>query len=336
MQRLTQRAAGFWFAAAPASRLALLRIVIGGYALYWVTDHFDSYMRIADTSRSLFEPVGPVSLLASPLPPPVFGAILIVAIVANVLFVLGAAYRFTGPAFGLLLLWVLSYRNSWGMIFHTDNLLVLHVLILGFTKSADALSVDALQHSSSGSRFWGLVKGWSLRPTQPSWEYGYAVKLLCLVTTLAYFLSGVAKLTGPLGGSWGMGESLRSQVAWDVWRKELLLAKPPQLIYSLYDKLWLFTLFAIGTLVIELGAPLVMLSGWLAAIWVPAALGMHWGIEIIMGIEFPYQLYGVAFAPFIPLDRAIRWPGAAGRWISSRVHATLRTRQPAIDPGRVR
>jgi poly-gamma-glutamate synthesis protein (capsule biosynthesis protein) len=141
------------------------------------------------------------------------------------------------------------------------------------------------------------------------------------VTTLAYFLSGVAKLTGPLGGSWAVGESLRTQVAWDVWRKELLVANPPRLIYSLYDKLWLFTLLAAGTLVIELGAPLVMLSGWLAAIWVPAALGMHWGIEMIMGIEFPYQLYGVAFAPFIPFDRVVGWVVGAGRWTLARMPA---------------
>ena len=33
-----------------------------------------------------------------------------------------------GRLFALLLLWVTSYRNSWGMIFHTDNLLVLHAL----------------------------------------------------------------------------------------------------------------------------------------------------------------------------------------------------------------
>jgi hypothetical protein len=320
IQHVKQRVASFWFAAAPASRLALLRIVIGSYALYWITDHFDAYMRNAVTSPSLFEPVGPVALLKSPLPPVVFQAVLIITIVANVLFVLGAGHRFTGPAFGILLLWVLSYRNSWGMIFHTDNMLALHVLILGFTRSADALSVDALHHSSSGAHLSGFVRGWSLRAAQPSWEYGYAIKLLCLVTTLAYFLSGVAKLTGPLGSSWAMGESLRTQVAWDVFRKELLLADPPQLIYVLYDKLWIFTLLAVGTLIIELGAPLVMLSGWLAAIWIPAALGMHWGIEIIMGIDFPYQLYGMAFTPFIPLDRVIGLPGATRGWLTGRMH----------------
>jgi hypothetical protein len=319
IQHLERRVASFWFAPAPASRLALLRIVIGVYALYWITDHFDTYMRNAVTSSSLFDPVGPVALLDSPLPPAVFQAVLIITIVANVLFVLGAAHRFTGPVFGLLLLWVLSYRNSWGMIFHTDNMLSLHVLILGFTRSADTLSIDALRHSSSGARLSGLVRGWSVRAAQPSWEYGYAIKLLCLVTTLAYFLSGVAKLTGPLGSSWGMGESLRTQVAWDVFRKELLLADPPQLIYALYDKLWIFTALAVGTLIIELGAPLVMLSGWLAAIWIPAALGMHWGIQIIMGIEFPYQLYGVAFTPFIPLDRVFGWPGSARRWVNDRM-----------------
>jgi hypothetical protein len=31
--------------------------------------------------------------------------------------------------FALLLLWVTTYRNSWGQVFHTENLMVLHVVL---------------------------------------------------------------------------------------------------------------------------------------------------------------------------------------------------------------
>ncbi len=38
--------------------------------------------------------------------------------------------------FALALLWVLTYRNSFGMIFHTENLTVAHVLVLGASRAA--------------------------------------------------------------------------------------------------------------------------------------------------------------------------------------------------------
>lgn len=316
----------FWFSEAPAARLALLRIIVGGYALYSLSDRFNSFLRNAGTSPALFEPVGPVSILAAPLAIAAFQALLTATLILNVIFLLGWGHRLTGPLFGLLLLWVLSYRNSWGMIFHTDNLLALQVIVLGFTHSADALSLDALERSSAARGPLGLLRGWRLRERRPGWQYGYAIRLLCLVTALTYFLSGVAKLAGPLGASWAVGESLRTQIAFDVWRKELLVADPPRLIFSLYDQLWLFTAFGVGTLILELGAPLALLSGWIAAVWVPSILLMHWGISLIMGIEFPYQLSGVAFAPFIPLDRVLGWFRPAR---ASALAASVRLPRPA-------
>jgi hypothetical protein len=302
----------FWFAKQPATRLALLRIIIGSYALYDVTDRFNAFLRNTQTNPSLFDPVGPVAILSAPLEPSVFQALLVITVVLNVLFLLGWGHRLVGPLFGFALLWVLSYRNSWSMIFHTDNLLALHVLILGLTRSADALSLDALRRMPSSDRWPQLLKGWSLRVPPPDWQYGYAIRLLCLVTTLTYFISGMAKLLGPLGASWGVGESLRSQIAYDVWRKELLVADPPTLIFGLYEQLWLFTALGIGTFVIELGAPLAVLSGWIAALWIPSAYLMHQGIAQLMGIEFPYQLSGVAFAPFVPLNRVLSSCHTAG------------------------
>ncbi|MFN0070900.1 MAG: CapA family protein, partial [Chloroflexota bacterium] len=281
--------------------------MIGGYALYSITDRFDSYLRNARTNPTLFEPVGPVTVIAAPLDSNVFLIVLIATVTLNVLFLLGLGYRFSGPLFGILLLWVLSYRNSWGMIFHVDNLLALQVLVLGFTRAADALSLGALRRAPSDDKPASILRGWRLAHPPAHWQYGYAVRLVCLVTTLTYCLSGIAKLMGPMGASWGVGESLRSQVAFDVWRKELLVADPPTLIFAIYDQLWIFTALGIGTLVLELGAPLAVVSGWLAAVWVPSVFLMHYGIMLLMGIEFPYQLSGVAFAPFVPWDRVLSW-----------------------------
>jgi hypothetical protein len=300
----------FWFTEGSAVRLATVRVIVGAYALSVLTDRLDSYLRNASTDHGLFDPVGPVALLTAPLSLPVFQGILVATIGLNVLFVLGLWHRLSGPLFSLGLLWVLSYRNSWGNIYHTDNLLVLQVFVLGFTRSADALALGALHPARDSNGRMRLFGPWRFSTPANHWEYGYAVRLLCAVTTIPYFLAGVAKLAGPIGLSWSDGESLRAQVMYDTWRKELLLADPPSVIYDLYHHLWLFTALAVGTLIIELAAPLAALSGMVAAVWVPGAYLMHQGILFIMSIDFHYQLSGVAFAPFIPWDRLFSVSGA--------------------------
>ena len=37
-----------------------------------------------------------------------------------------------------------TYRSSFGMIFHTENLWVVHVALLATAPAADAWSIDAL------------------------------------------------------------------------------------------------------------------------------------------------------------------------------------------------
>ena len=79
-----------------------------------------------------------------PLPPRVANALYDAAQVTNIVATLGIAHRVSGPVNAALQLWTLSYRNSWGMILHNDNMALMHQLVLGVTPSADALSVDAL------------------------------------------------------------------------------------------------------------------------------------------------------------------------------------------------
>src|SRR6185295_18697556 len=99
------------------------------------------------------------------------------------------------------------YRNSWSMIYHSDNLLVLHTIVLGLTRSADSFSLDSV------IRHWRQPG--AATAGQPSWQYGWPVKLMCALTVSAYFVTAMAKLAGPLGVSWVTGRALRSQMAVD-------------------------------------------------------------------------------------------------------------------------
>lgn len=289
-----------WFADAPATRLATLRIVLGLFSLGYLIPRYSMYLTISRQDTDLFEPVGVVGWLTGPLPPVVFQGLLILTILTNGAFLLGWRYRFTGPLFGVLLLLTLCYRNSWSMIFHNDNILVLHALILGFVPAADAFSLDARRDRPVGSWLFGSTAG-------AGWQYGWPIKLMMAVATAPYVLSGIAKLTGPLGLDWMAGNLLRDQIAIDTLRKIVLGTGSSDAIYLLYNQSYLFLLFGLGTMLIELGAPLALVNRRMAYVWAFMAFLMHWGILFMMDITFRYQLMGAMFACYFPVERLSYW-----------------------------
>jgi hypothetical protein len=292
---LSRRVDAAWFPEAPARRLALLRILVGGWALWHFGRRRKMLNRVARTDHALFAPVGVVRLLDRPLDPAAFRVLLAGTQAANVAFVLGWRHRATGPLFAGSLLSLCSYRNSWSMIYHSDNIVVLHVLVLGLAPAADALALDARGRPGPNA----------------AWRYGWPIQLLKTLTALTYFVAGVAKLKGPLGRRWATGEALRSQVLVDGLRKELMGDGAAPLAFTLYRQLALFRMLAVGSLLMELGAPLALLDRRLARLWAVNVFLMHWGIYLIMRIKFRYQLSGLVFAPFFDVERIAGRIGAA-------------------------
>ncbi len=284
-----------WFPLLSPSRLAAIRILAGLFALWYIGSRYSMLLKIASADAGLFQPVGVVSWLSEPLPLMWFQGLIVFTLVANLAFVLGWQYRIAGPAFGLGLLVLLCYRNSWSMIYHSDNAMVLHILILGFSRAADVFSLDS---------YWTKSED---KPTldDAHWRYGWPVQLISAVTLGAYFLSGVAKLAGESGLSWLLGESLRSQIAVDAIRKQLLGAPASDLAFLLYDQVWLFTILGAASLIAELGAPFALLHRRLGYGWAANTFIMHWGIFALMSITFRYQLTGLIFLSFLPLERLV-------------------------------
>ncbi len=315
----------FWFAEAPAARLAALRILVGSYAVWLLHWRSDEILELARLPASQFQPVGVTSFLTAPLPSQAISGLLTLAMIVSVLFVLGFAYRVTGPLFAVLLLAVLTYFASWGSVNHPDALVTAHVLVLGLTRAADAVSLDAL------IRAWCRRGGRPTSATLPdpagAWQYGFAIKLICAVTATSYLLAGIAKVSSSHGWGWATGEALLLQVAWDGLRKELLAQPPPAQAAVLYQHVWLFTVLAVGSLIVELGAPLALLNRRLGYLWVLAAFPMHWGIYFIMGISFKYYLWGIAYASFFSLEGvgALMRPASVREWLG-------RIRPPRLSP----
>lgn len=275
--------------AAQPGRPAALRVAVGIYSAVHNASRRRMFRDLHRQDPRRFKPVGPVRALRKPLPPRVADALFDLAQVTNAAHTLGLAHRVTGPLNAALQVWTLSYRNSWGMILHNDNTMVLHQVVLGLGPSADALSVD------------NLVRRVGLWPTHCSRAYGAVAPTMNLATAAVYLLSGIAKVRSPMGWRWAGGRSLREQIAADAIRKNLFGEDAPTLAPLAHRSGDAIGVLAAGALVIELGAPLALADRRLGRLFSLAALGMHWGIFAIMGIKFQYNMSGMAYLSFFPI-----------------------------------
>lgn len=288
---------------APAARLGSARALTGAYALVYLLINRRETRAVHRTKTSEFSPTGPVRLLPRPVPAAVADTLNDAAIVSSALFALGLCHRVVGPLHSLLLTWTQSYRNSWGMIFHTTNTLVAHTVVLGTSPAADAVSLSRRRQQDP----------------PPHERYGLPLATMRLATVIAYLLAGIAKIWQPRGWTWAKGDALRRHVAINAVRKILYGETPGSMALRLHQQRWLWTSAAVGSLVLELIAPLVLLRRRAGQAWATSMLGVHWGIYIIMRIKFPYQMSGLNFAAWLDLERL---PGTAATLYSRRGLAT--------------
>lgn len=274
-----------FMAPAPAERLATVRFFCGAFAVIYFIAR-GNVMADFRHAPGVFTPVGLASGLTAPLPAAGVFALYLLMLASGVAFTLGLRFRITGPAFALLALWVTSYRNSWEMVFHTDNLLVVHLIVLACSDAAAVLSFDARERAAviANARF-----GWPLR-------------LLSILTALAYLLAGVAKLKG-VGISWLHGEVLRNYIAYDALRKLQIGSIASPLAPYLVQVEWPFAALSVLTMTLELVGPVVIWFPRLALLWALGLWGFHLGVLLSMAIAFPYPLSGIAFASLLPCER---------------------------------
>jgi len=269
-----KRLSGWWFAPVPAERLVALRILVGAYALVWVAARLGELNAVAHYGPSHFRPYGVVRLvLSSPLPVPAVMTIAVVTCLLLAAFVAGVRYRVVAPLAALGLLWTITYRNCFGMLFHTENLVVLHVI---------ALACAPLNRS----------------------EDGWVVKLMGALTVATYMLAGIAKLR-IAGIHWIDGELLRNQIAIDNLRKAVLGDGVAPFAGLVLNHPAALVPFSALTMVIELGAPIALLHRRVGHAWCLVAWGFHLGVVLLMNIWFIYPLAGIAFAPLLPAERVI-------------------------------
>jgi hypothetical protein len=301
-----------FLAPVPAERLATVRVLTGAFAVVYLLARAN-VLGDFRVQPGRFAGVGLAAVLSQPLPAGLQLVVFGLCVICAVLFTLGMRYVVTGPLFALLLLWVTSYRNSWGMVFHTDNLLVVHVIALAFSDAAAALSWDARGRA----------------PAEDSGRFGWPLRLLMALTALAYLLAAVAKLK-IAGLSWTDGEVLRDHIAYDALRKSQIgsLYSPFAAWFVQLD--WPFPVLSWLTLLFELGGLFVLWSPPLRAAWAAGLWSFHLGVLISMLIAFPYPLSGVAFAPLFQCEKLWRLRALTGlrRWLVGTAEMARAPEQP--------
>ncbi|HWM88934.1 MAG TPA: HTTM domain-containing protein [Kofleriaceae bacterium] len=287
---LLARLADRTWVATPAERLAAVRLLVGLFVQVYFALRLPHMLTYVGFPARQFEPIGVLWLLESPPPAALVIALGAATWLSGLGFLLGWRFRVTGPLHALLLLASLTYCNSWGQIFHTENMTVIYVLVLAVTRAADAYSLDARRRGVPA----------------PHGRYGWPLALLMVVAVACYFIAGVAKVRWG-GSGWAGGEVLRHTIAADSMRKVVLGSQHSPVAELLLGQVWLFRGLAVLTLVVELGAPLALLGRRIALVWVVAVLGFHFGVFALMAILFPFPMTGVAFAPFFRPERLIEW-----------------------------
>ncbi|MBN2623647.1 MAG: hypothetical protein JXA83_09780 [Acidimicrobiales bacterium] len=279
-------------APAPAARLAALRILVGGYATVWAIVRLPAHLAHADQVADRWDPVGVLAPLSSPPPDAGVVAVAVAAPLLGLLLVAGRGFRLTGPLCAAAVLVLASLDSSWGQVFHTENLMVLHLVILALAPgAADAL---VLRRRASGAV--------QAEPAPaPGPRYGWPVRLAGVVVVLTYLVTGIAKLR-LAGAGWADGEALRNLVAFDNVRKALLGDAYSPVGTGLVEHAWVFAPLAVLTLAVELGAWVALLGGRWRTAWVAAAWLFHLGVLVLMAIVFAYPLTGIAFAPLFRLE----------------------------------
>lgn len=281
----------WWFPTLPADRLAMLRVLVGLYSVVYLAIRLPHLMSFARHRAVQFQPIGVLSWMEYPFDATVFRTLVVMTFLGSIAFFVGWAYRVTAPLFGALLLVVLTYTNCWGGILHSENLWLLHVLILAFAPAAETLSLDARSLTDAPA---------------PHFRYGWAIRLMCWVCVFTYFLAGLAKLkNGGLG--FIEGESLRNYVALDSVRKIELGSLHSPIASFLLPYPGVFQGLAVFSLALELGAPLVMLHAKVAKAWSYGMWGFHLGVLALMAILFSYPVSFIAFAPFFRTERLAPW-----------------------------
>lgn len=271
---------------------------------FWPGLRVEEYASFAAFRSSAWYPVSFFKVWSIPL----FDASVLEAmsVAANVLALcalLGFAYPLSAGGSALLALYLRGVPQNFGKVNHSDNLLIFALLVFAFAKAADAWSVDAVLRR----------RLWKKKPrASPSGEYRWPIRFLSLLIVTMYGAAGASKLLNS-GWDWALSDSFRLLLL----RHHFTHSPPTQIGVWIAESPQLCKALALAALLIELSAPLALLSKWLHRLLLPALFALQVGIWLLLGVKFSAML--PLFLCVLPWGYAVSLFDLAKGWLSARL-----------------
>jgi hypothetical protein len=177
----------------------------------------------------------------------------------------------TAGAF-LLGIYLLGLPHNFGKTHHIDAVLVITLGLMALARSGDAFSLDRLLRRRDD------------RPVLPSSEYTWPIRAACVAYALVFFGAGYAKLSRS-GPDWIFSDNMAITLLQSNYH---VAAFDPPVTWNawLARHQWMCQLVALGTVLLELAAPLALFSRRAAWVLVPACTLMLIGIRLLLGPSF--------------------------------------------------
>jgi hypothetical protein len=293
-----------WLTPSDPRALALCRV-----ALFWkVWPGFSGLgsTAFADFKDASFKPIGILAALHVPLlPNPLLELLDVVGSVAITGAMIGLFYAISAPIAAVSVLYTQWIAQSSGKINHGGLLIDWVLVMLAFTRAADAWSVDA---------WWRKRRGIS-RPL-PSAEYRWPRAFMAVMLGSMYGAAGLSKLRVS-GIDWGLGGNMRLLLLGHHFTREPLT----HFGVWLADFPWICGALGFSSHLLELSGPLAIVHRYTYRLVLPGLALLQLGIWALLGLLFREVM--VIFFCLLPWDFAIlRGDAALRRFFSARTAAS--------------
>jgi hypothetical protein len=289
---VTRRWRQFWFAPASPINLGVSRLLFfTGVLVMYAPEDFSAWGAV---SPAYWLPIPLFDALhLRPIHPSAIRALEGFWRLSLALSAAGFASRVSMTVAALLGVYLLGLPHNFGQTYHFDALLVIAMGVFAVSRAGDAFSVDA----------W-LKRG--SRP-EPSGEYTWPLRAICVAMSFVFLAAGLAKLR--YGGlDWITSRNMSILLTRAMYH---VSDADPQTTWGLLiaQHHWASSALAAAALATELLFPLALVSRTARAVFVPAAFAMLVSIRVLMGPTFGGFL--VANVVWVPWDavgaRVLAW-----------------------------
>jgi hypothetical protein len=299
-----------WFAPADPRALAICRVVLFGDVCWSLSQ--DDVAAYADFVPTAWYPVSFFRAWSIPL----LGAeglqrLCVLATLVTLAAMLGLAYRVTAPVGALATLYLRGVPQNFGKVNHSQNLLMVALIVFACARAADSWSFDAWIE-----RRWARQKP----AATPNGCYRWPIRFISLSIVTMYGAAGLRKLLRS-GLRWALGDSFRLLLL----RHHFTHSPPTRLGVWIAGSPWCKAL-AVSALSLETFAPLALLSRQLYRVIVPGLFVLQVSIWLTLGVYFRPML--PLFVCLLPWAEALVWLDGVKRWFAPRLSRALSNPAP--------